>query len=187
MQSWELHTQALGKELYGAARSGHLPQVQALLAQRADLNFISGDGWSPLMMTCLSTAGTYLEIAQALIAAGADMNHKDSRGRSALFFAAKSGDATLVELFKNADDLNAHDNYRVSPLNVAVRNDNPAVAKLLISMRADVNYGDSFGGTPLQGAKISKNAALREAFGLDPSPQTTTRTTTMSTDMGGEL
>jgi ankyrin repeat protein len=72
-----------------AVESGHLHEVQELLAAGVDVNAADhGTGLTPLH----AAAGAgQLVMLDLLLARGADVNAADAQGQTALFLAAKAG------------------------------------------------------------------------------------------------
>mmetsp|Transcript_147328 Transcript_147328/g.274501 ORF Transcript_147328/g.274501 Transcript_147328/m.274501 type:complete len:311 (-) Transcript_147328:76-1008(-) len=160
-----------GKELWAAARDGRLDLVKELLKQRAPIDYESREGWTPLMVSSESATGNYPEVTKELIASRANPDVKDDRGRSVLYFAAKTGNADLIRMLHIVKDKNAGDQYRVSPLNIAAREDKTEAARALLKMGANPHHPDSFGGTPYKAARDSQNEEMRMIFGIDTTPK----------------
>jgi ankyrin repeat protein len=82
--------------LIGAARSGDVPAIQALLAKGADPNQRWGvNHWTPLMHAIHKNQKGSVA---ALIAGGADLNARCGDGISALMMAAGYGYVDIVQL-----------------------------------------------------------------------------------------
>lgn len=161
----------LGKQLWAAARDGNPDQIKELLKQRAPIDWESNHGWTPLMISSEAASGNYPEVTQLLIAGRANPDVKDDRGRTVLYFAAKAGNAELIKMLHVVKDKDAGDNYRVSPLLIAAREDKTEVARSLLSMRANPHHPDSFGGTPYSAARDSQNEEMKMIFGIDTKPK----------------
>src|SRR5690349_25022756 len=71
----------VNSELIGAAGSGNLARVKALIAAGADVNVKTGDGVTPLIAA--SDSG-YEDVVQALLVGKAAVNARTSNGGSAL-------------------------------------------------------------------------------------------------------
>jgi len=74
--------------LIKAAEKGHMSEVDALLAARADANAIMSDGVTPLMMAAREG---HLGVVDAVLAARADPNPMATNGGTALMMAARAG------------------------------------------------------------------------------------------------
>jgi ankyrin repeat protein len=72
-----------------------------------------------------------------------------------LFVAIENGEMTLVKrlvlkhLFSRSADVNARTDFGSTPLHLAVMNNHPDIAKLLIQSGAEINATDADGKTPL--------------------------------------
>lgn len=131
------------------------------------MNVPDSEGVTLLMRVALSYYSNKAPMATFLLSNGANINAADQVGRTALYYAVRADDASLVQALAATTDWNAHDNYKVSILSYAVWSNNLAMVNYILSKGANVNYPDSMGGgTPLQAAAGSPNAAIRAAFGL---------------------
>ena len=82
-----------------AARSADVQRVVHLLAEGADPNGRSPDGWTPLMA---AASHGHESVITALINAGADVNAQDENGRTALLEAVYSRQIPVVSLLLKA-------------------------------------------------------------------------------------
>jgi len=92
------------------------------------------------------------KLVEQLLDIGVDVSVVSDFGYTALHHAVWGGHAQLVDflLAKGADpNIIVPDNYTMSALHVAVREQNPALAQRLIQAHADVNARDVAGMTPL--------------------------------------
>jgi serine/threonine protein kinase len=132
--------------LLTAIAAGNLDQVKSLISKGADVNAVSADGTTPLMLAAESNA----PIVEALLAAGAQVETQDTRGRTALYRASAEGKEDAMRLLI---DRQANVNTRASdlktPLIEAVANGKLGAAQLLIDHSADVNLADANNTTPL--------------------------------------
>eukprot|EP00928_Gymnodinium_smaydae_P003952 TRINITY_DN11394_c0_g2_i1.p1 TRINITY_DN11394_c0_g2~~TRINITY_DN11394_c0_g2_i1.p1 ORF type:complete len:289 (+),score=73.66 TRINITY_DN11394_c0_g2_i1:85-951(+) len=166
--------QERNSNLRSAVPSGNLAGIQAMIAARADVNHRIGEGHTPLhiLMDSDPYEGDHYACAVELMKGGADINIKDSRGRTPLFYAAQGNIREMVLLFSQAEDKDTHDNYRVSALNYAVRENLADSVKALLEIRADPHFADAFGGTAMMAAK-NANSVIQGLMGLQATTTTT--------------
>ncbi|MDR1901501.1 MAG: ankyrin repeat domain-containing protein [Treponema sp.] len=136
------------QQLIEAAGRGDVPQVQALLDQRVQIN--SKDtvtGHTPLMAAALNG---HAEVVSLLIASKANVNAVDKDGDTALMAASAAGHLDIVELLIAAKaNVNAKDKFGDTALLFAAANGKKDVAVRLIAGKANVNAADVYGETPL--------------------------------------
>jgi ankyrin repeat protein len=120
-------------------------QVEALIAQGADVNTRTDDGSTALMLAAFKNKSRCLRL---LISAGADVNAKDSEGRAALNWAINYGPYVdcVRALISSGADINAKDNKGLTVLYWAVLTANLGCVQALISAGADVNAKDDNSG-----------------------------------------
>ena len=96
------NNRASDMSLTEAVAMGDINQVQALLAQGADINQKNRMGWTPLH-TAIQKQNK--ELVELLISKGADLNSKNNRGQTPLFVAIDMGQKEMVQLLisKGAD------------------------------------------------------------------------------------
>ncbi|MDH5726788.1 MAG: ankyrin repeat domain-containing protein, partial [Nitrospira sp.] len=96
----------LNEQLFQAAGSGNVAQVQALLAAGADVNAKMPDGSTALMA---ASTNDHVVVVQALLAASADVNAKGTTdGVTALMLASLEGHVAVVQaLLATGADVNA--------------------------------------------------------------------------------
>ncbi len=88
---------------------------------------------------------------------------KTKYGETALHFSVSSGELWLVEmLVKAGADVNAIDNDRISPLDVAARINEFDIAEFLINANANVHLQNRHGYTPLHTAASHGNDGICE-------------------------
>jgi len=103
--------------LMEAASMGDMDQVQALLAQGADVNAKFKNGYTALMFAALDG---HTDIVKALLAQGADVNAKGSEGGTVLLIAARYGHSDTLKVLLSKDaDISAKDNKGVTALMAA--------------------------------------------------------------------
>lgn len=147
-------------------QSGDLTYLQYLLNSRADVTSPDTDGVT-LLMRVGTQGSNKAQVAQWLITHNANIDGTDDVGRTPLWYAVKGGDVSLVQALSGAAVKDAHDNYGVSILTLAIWQNNVAMVSQLLSMGCNVNFPDSMGGdTPLREAARSPNPFIRALFGL---------------------
>ena len=130
----------IDSRLLKAASLGVLKEVQNLLAEDADINFIYRGG------TALSLAEQFGQrhVVRFLIRAGANVNIADPSGLTPLQLACYDGDEEIVrELIVARAEINT------SALASASQEGHVGVIRLLIAAGADINNSDSNGFSPL--------------------------------------
>ena len=134
-------------DIHQAAERGNIEIVKQAIADGADVNAKTEDGWTPLHF---ATSGGYEEITELLIAKGADVNARDNRGGTSLLEAALSGKKEIAKiLIAKGTNVNAKDDIGRTTLHAAAWHGQKEVAELLIVEGADVHVKDKEGSTPL--------------------------------------
>jgi ankyrin repeat protein len=83
---------------------GNLNGVKECIENGADVNYISNDGWTPLMW---SSYKSHLKIVKTLIENGAEVNCKNKNGDTPLIFSSRYGRLEIVKiLIENGADWN---------------------------------------------------------------------------------
>src|SRR5258708_3711022 len=82
-----------------AVKAGDLAAVRKLIAGRADVNVLSGDGSTPLLWAAHKSD---LELARVLIAAGARADAANNYGITPLLEASRTGDVAMMDLLLKA-------------------------------------------------------------------------------------
>jgi ankyrin repeat protein len=148
-----------------AVRNGHLPLMEALLVNRANINRrnqfgdtalllgalkarvdavqrlidqgaeVNPDGWTPLQY---SMFGGSKEVTALLIAKGANLDARAPNGQTALMLAVKLGKLDLVQQLIDADaDMDLTDYDGLSALRLALKLGHDEIAAYLRSEGAD--------------------------------------------------
>lgn len=104
--------QDINRDLMAAVVEDDVATIQALLANRANVNGKNRRGLTVLM---LASAKGRTDIVEALLAKGANVNAKDWGGRTALMFAAWGGHIKTAEiLVSKGADISAKDSLGAS-------------------------------------------------------------------------
>jgi ankyrin repeat protein len=142
-------------------------QVDAALAERADINEAvrakegSRAGFTPII---LAAALADADIVKKLIKNGARLSIPDDFHRSAFWYAAETHNVEITQLLiegKDAGDaINMADNdLKQTPLQIAVRDDDSDLVRLLTSKGASPDKKDILGETAIEYCRRDKNEA----------------------------
>ena len=142
-----LHHAAGVKRAYFVERPFASPDaVAALLAGGAEVNARDRRGGTPLHAAVRDLFDNTVT-ATVLLEAGADVNARHESGETPLHAASgRTGDPAMVRLLIGAGaEVNARAEKGETPLHRAVREQNPAVAALLVELGADPTLVDDSG------------------------------------------
>jgi ankyrin repeat protein len=125
---------------------------------------------------CLSPLGVALEygdkdLFEYLVSKGANPKATCSRGPTLLFglsYDRPNFNEVFDALIKAGVDINARDQYGRTALYYAVRRDNPALVKALLSHGASVNVKDDLGLSPLDFLRYRECKDILLAAGAKP-------------------
>ncbi len=129
------------------------PKVAQLLikAAKIDLNPITDDGETPLMMAVFKGQ---TELAVQMIDKGADINQP---GWAPLHYAATSGNVQLIKiLLENHAYIDAESPNKTTPLMMAAHYGTPGAVKLLLEEGADVSLKNDLSLTAIDFAQNAK-------------------------------
>ncbi len=129
------------------------PKVAHLLikAPKIDLNPITDDGETPLMMAVFKGQ---VELAVAMIEKGADVN---KTGWTPLHYAATAGNVQLINLLlENHAYIDAESPNKTTPLMMAAHYGTPGAVKLLLEEGADVSLKNDLGLAAIDFAQNAK-------------------------------
>ena len=142
----------LNEQLYNAASSGNLSEVQSLLAQKTDPNSIT-QGQTPLMAAIHANSA---EVISELLAHDADPTMSNSLGETPLFIAAGSlaGKVEMVQILLDAKtskkiNINAQTKAGETPLLTSATQIQPAITQALLNAGADPFICNHEGHAPL--------------------------------------
>jgi uncharacterized protein len=167
---------AADTRLTDAAQNSDRNTVQALLAQKADVNAAQGDGTTALHWAAFNDD---LEIAEMLVAGGANVKATTRLGAiTPLFMACKNGSAAMIELLLKAGaDPNSTDEHGTTALMTAAASGSGEAVKILIDHGADANARESaHGQTALMfAASLNRADAIRVLLEHRADPGVTTK------------
>ena len=125
-----------------AVKAGDLTAVRKLIASRADVNALSGDGATPLLWAVYDAN---VEVARALLTAGAKVDVANNYGITPLLQASRIGDAAMMDvLLKAGADPKRALLEGETPLMAASRSGSIEAVRLLLDRGADVNAAGGF-------------------------------------------
>lgn len=91
-----------------AARDGFTKTARLLIDHGADVNWIDGEGVTPLI---LASFKDHIEIVQLLLAHGADVTIRDRWNRTALDYALRRGEEDAIAQLLNLNQKERLENY----------------------------------------------------------------------------
>ena len=147
--------------LFAAAQAGHLPVVEWLIAQGADVELARNDGSTPLLAAC---AKGHEDCALALIGQSAAVNRCRNSGISPLCAAAQHGHYDVVRtLLASGADVELAVTGGFSALYKACQFGFVPTVEILLAAGADINRAAPDGSTPLlTAAYIGDSNMVRE-------------------------
>jgi ankyrin repeat protein len=154
-----------------AVKAEDIAAVRKLVAARADVNALSGDGSTPLLW---AAHRSNVEIAKALIAAGAKVDIPNKYGITPLLEASRTADVEMMDVLlkAGADPKQTHPEGE-SPLMAAARAGSVPAVRLLLDRGVDINAVDSVQKTSaLMLASAEGHLAVVDALlnaGADPN------------------
>lgn len=156
--------------LHVAAERGNTSMLNLLLEHKADVDASDSGGLTALHLAAQHGFRTAVE---TLLAHGANVNAKTQSGTTALHFAAANGFTAISEvLLAHGADPNmlaqnvqlGHEVCSGSPLHVSAARNDPGLATLLLTNRAQVDLNNSEGMTPLLLAAQKGSVAAAEVL-----------------------
>eukprot|EP00440_Ansanella_granifera_P058026 gb/GFBE01062899.1/.p1 GENE.gb/GFBE01062899.1/~~gb/GFBE01062899.1/.p1 ORF type:complete len:866 (+),score=240.71 gb/GFBE01062899.1/:1-2598(+) len=147
-------------------------QIRELVQKRADLNYKSSQGWTPL--TCAAFYDRK-ECVETIIRAGAlvhgsnlRIDLKNRQGRSALHIAARKGLSEIMELLlSNSAKPDVRDFDGWTPLHHACFNGNSSAVMVLVNKGADIDLKAGNGLTPYQVTRLREKPGTLSTEALE--------------------
>jgi cytohesin len=149
--------------LVDAVKRGDDDAVRSLLAAKADVKAVSGDGTTALHWAVYHGD---MDTTDRLIRAGAPVNAANDLGITPLFLASSQEDARIARrLLAAGADPNLSATLGESPLMVASRTGRVEIVSALLAAKADVNARErTHDQTPLMWASATKHPAVVQAL-----------------------
>ncbi|GAP82990.1 putative NB-ARC and Ankyrin domain protein [Rosellinia necatrix] len=158
-----------GTAMSWAARCGHEPLINLLLANGAGVDVQDAGGRTPLSW---ATGYGEVAVARVLLQRGAKVDLQDRCGWGPLSWAvAGRHKAAVRELLANGANAHLPDNERRTPLFLAATGGHLSICRILIEHGANVNAQDNLGRTPLSWA-IGYNRKAIACLFLDEGART---------------
>ena len=156
--------------LYSATIKADTVAVKKALAEGADINRQSDNGYTALMWACSwASRPGYFDVAKYLIKAGADVNISANDGSTALLEAAEGSKEISLMLMDNGADITARRDdgrgiFTSTTFGILMGKVDLDFAELILSKGADINEaatsGDVAGWTAIHYAASNGNAEL---------------------------
>ena len=136
--------------LMKSIRHGRLDTANYLLSKGADVNHVSDNGNTPLLLACGNRVSFKEGVISLLIEKGARVDQKNARGESCLIQAVRHGNIALFdELAANNADIELTNKQGRSALHIGAEKGAVAFIEKLISIGASREIKDRSGNTPL--------------------------------------
>jgi uncharacterized protein len=149
-----------------AARAGHAAIASMLITAGAKLDLATKLGPPPAWVKPNSQPGYGFGIGIIRGGTPADRGRRDAAGgaMTAIHYAARQGHADVVELLVKAGAaVNPREANDITPLLMAISNNNMAAARYLLAHGGDVNAQDWYGRSPLWEAVNVRNLYVHNA------------------------
>ncbi|WP_028330041.1 ankyrin repeat domain-containing protein [Brachyspira alvinipulli] len=145
-----------------AVGNSYIDTVKVLLTNGADVNFADNDGWTSLMYAANNGD---IELAKLLIENKANVNAKSYEEKTPLLYAMNSPiessrNDMINLLIENKANINVEDSNGLSPLTVAVMNNDTELTKLLIANKANLSVVTKDGESLIEYAINNDNVDL---------------------------
>ena len=147
-----------------ASYEGHNEIVKELLKAGSNVNHVANCKNSSLH---LALKGKHYNIAKEILKYCPDVNLKDKNGKTAIMMTS---DYSIIKklIYQGATDI---DQCEVSPLILAVKNNDFRLVKMILAQDIDINRTDKDGNSAIHYARTNK-AILREILKKNNSEQT---------------
>lgn len=149
--------------LYDAAERGDAELVRVLLARGADVNTVTGAGWTPLYTA--ASCG-HIEVVSLLLSGGADLSKRSTTGQwTALMAAAGSGHYSVTRLLlQRGEGLQERDEEGRTALHWACIFKHTELCRALLLAGADHASANEGGFTPRDIAHMGGNNPCMTVF-----------------------
>lgn len=160
--------------VHQAALEGNIDGIKIALANGGDVEDISADGRTPLM---LAASEGHHEAIRTLVATGANIDATSSKGWTTLMNAVRNKDAPTVELLiSTGADVNHLSPDRWTALAEAASQSETKIMRLLLDCDADTESRSSHDWTPLmhsayKGDEVSIDLLLRAGADVNVTSQ----------------
>ena len=127
--------------------SGNPDVVDFLCSKGADINVMTSDNQTPLLITLKKG---YSEVFKVLIKYGVDTKIEESDGMTPLMCACRRGNTEIVKILleNESENPNYTDSLGWAALHFASEKDNLEIVQALVNHNADVNLRTKAGMTP---------------------------------------
>lgn len=149
-----------------ASRAGQIAVARLLIARGAQLDLATKPGDPPAWVKPNSQPGFGFGIGIIRGGTPADRGRRDpaAGGMTAIHYAARQGHADVVELLVKAGAaVNPREANDITPLLMAISNNNMQAARYLLAHGGDVNAADWYGRSPLWEAVNVRNLYVHNA------------------------
>lgn len=150
--------------MINASLHDHLPIVEYLVSNGADINYQKEDGWAALIVASFNGR---LSVVEYLLSHGASINDKTNNGYTALICASEKGHPSIVQylLSKGASVNDQTTSGNTALHRVCCHNPFDSIAieiiKILVANGADITLQNNEHKTPVE---YAKNDTLRNAI-----------------------
>ena len=148
---------AEGVDIFQAARSGNLAQINAYVASGQSLDVKDAKGSTPVI---IAANNGQFDAVKALAAKGANICAGDAQGQTALMGVSFKGYKEIASLLAEKCDVNAQSNAGQTALMFASLFGRTEVVQLLLSKGARKDIADIQGATAVTLAETQGNQAM---------------------------
>ncbi len=156
-------TNSFSQEIFGAAISGDLKKIKALLEEHPE--WINATSWGNWTLLHRASQNGHKDIVDFLISKGADLEARTALGMTPLYVAIyERKEVTVKQLIEKGADVFAVRNDGETMLHIAAAIGSESIMKLLIAEGLNVNIKRRYGITPLHLAAVFGHKAAVEAL-----------------------